>query len=462
MQNFSAGSIRGARAWQYFTGSNRHSVAVIDGGLNYLHPDLAENAWRNPGEIPHNGIDDDRNGFIDDIHGADVTTGSGDPLSSDDHGSHVAGVIGARGNNEIGIAGVNWNASIIGVKASGSDGYFTTKTLVKAIDYVVDLKTRRGIPIVAVNASLGGYNSSTLELDAMRRLREAGILLVAAAGNESVNIDRNPIYPANYHLDNIISVVASDRQGARAGFSNYGFIEADIAAPGIDILSTISGDSYALMDGTSMAAPFVTGAISLLASSAPHLSWKELRQHIFDTGRPLAELERFTSTGRLLDLERLMANSAGVTTLSEGAPSNPLQREEAFRLSLTSSKGRITKALPLGRKFLIKAVRENVAVAPTRGVATSTTYVELSINRSPCRRPVKVYGISDPSYTLIAEAPSSPLIQELRITLLNGEGVAVSKRKLSLVGAKAGMQKTSKRTLEQVCARVIASLEFVQ
>jgi hypothetical protein len=437
-------------------------VAIIDGGFNYLHPDLAENAWVNPGEIPNNGLDDDGNGFVDDVHGVDVTTGKGDPFSTDDHGSHVAGIIGARGNNGLGISGVNWNASLLGVKASGSDGYFTTKNLVKAIDYLIDLKIRRGIPIVAVNASLGGYNSSELELEGIRRLRDAGILFVAAAGNESVNIDRTPIYPANYHLDNIISVMASDRQGSRAGFSNYGFIEADIAAPGVDILSTISGDDYALMDGTSMAAPFVTGAISLLASSAPELTWKELRQKIFDTARPIPELERFTSTGRLLDLERMMADVAGVATLSEGAPSIPLIRSAAFSLVLASKKGRATKSLSLGSKFLIKAQREDALANPIQAPTTSTSYLEVGINRISCRRPVKIYGVSASSYSLIATAPSSSLVRELGITLLDGEGVVTAKRKLRLIGGPPTTKKVPQRTLEQICSRVIASLNFAQ
>ena len=455
--NSSFGSLHATRAWAYGTGASSPVVAVIDGGADYSHPDLVKSIWNNPGEIPGNGLDDDGNGYVDDHHGVDVTNGLGDPFSTDDHGTHVMGIIGAQGDNGFGTAGVNWNAAIIAVKASGSEGYFTTKALVRAMDYLVDLKLNRGISIVAVNASLGGYNFSEVEFEGIRRLRDAGILFVAAAGNEAVNIDNSPVFPANYRLENIISVLATDRHGDRADFSNYGFIGADIAAPGVDILSTISGNTFALMDGTSMAAPFVTGAISLLASSAPQLSWKELRGRIFNTGRPIANLERFTSTGRILDLERLMADVSGVATLIDGASSNPIRRNASFRLTLASRKGRATKSIALGSRFLIKALSANSLQA----VGTSTSYIDFSINGQSCHRPVKVYGVTAASYMLSAAAPSSPSLSEIKVSAFNGEGTATSRRRVALRGTSTSAQTVTRRTIDQACAKLIASLEFV-
>ena len=281
------------QAWDITTGSSNVAVGIIDEGIDINHTDLAANIWTNPGETPGNGIDDDANGFVDDIHGWDflhhdnsVYDGPGtnpDGTPVDAHGTHVAGIIGAVGNNNIGIAGINWQVTMVPMKFIGPNGGSTTD-LLGAYDYALKLKQAwessggtRGANLRILNNSYGGFANSQAAADAIRILSNAGILFIVAAGNESSDNDRFPVYPANYKVPNIISVGSSDSVGQMSFFSNFGQRTVDMLAPGSSVLSTIPGNLHARASGTSASAPHVTGTAALVLAAFPGMSMKRLR-----------------------------------------------------------------------------------------------------------------------------------------------------------------------------------------
>lgn len=256
--------INAPEAWDINTGSDDVVIAVIDTGFDYLHEDLKDNIWINPGEIPGNGIDDDGNGYVDDVYGYDFAAdlsgnNDNDPMGFDNHGTHVAGIIAARGNNGIGVTGVCWNAKIMAIKGfrpTEPDAYIYLSDEIEAFDYIVMMKTRYNVNVVAINCSYGGSTVSTLERDAIEEAGNAGIIVCAAAGNggdDSVGDNNNltPEYPASHNLPNILSVAATDVNDELAGFSNYGSNSVDIAAPGTEIKSTVlmgQGDGSAYVE----------------------------------------------------------------------------------------------------------------------------------------------------------------------------------------------------------------------
>ncbi|MBK1881407.1 S8 family serine peptidase [Luteolibacter pohnpeiensis] len=213
-------------------------VAVIDTGVDITHPDLADNIWTNPGEIAGNGIDDDGNGYIDDVHGYDFASKTATITDSGEHGTHVAGTIGATGNNEIGVIGVDYKTKILPLKVSTDGDTMQTSAVMSAINYVIALK-ESGVNIVAVNASYGGSSFSNSEYTSIKALRDAGIVICAAAGNDGTNNDSSPLYPASYDSSNVIAVAALSQTNGLASFSNYGATSVDIAAPGVNIKSTM-------------------------------------------------------------------------------------------------------------------------------------------------------------------------------------------------------------------------------
>ncbi len=236
-QQWAMTKISAPQAWDVSTGSSSVVVAVIDTGVDYNHEDIKPNMWENPNEIPNNGIDDDNNGYIDDIYGVDVVNNDGDPMDDSGHGTHVAGIIGAVGNNGLGIAGVNWSVKIMAIKALDAGGAGDIAYIIDALNYVLDMK-RKGVNIVAVNASYGCEGCPPMpDKDLISALGKEGIIFVTAAGNSGNNNDQTPTYPASYNLDNIISVAAVDKNDNLANFSNYGSTSVDIAAPGVDIIS---------------------------------------------------------------------------------------------------------------------------------------------------------------------------------------------------------------------------------
>lgn len=272
-------------AWDITTGSRDVVIAVIDSGVDYLHPDLQDNIWVNTGEIAGNGIDDDGNGYIDDINGWDFADGDSDPMDANGHGTHVAGTIGASANNGIGVAGVAWDVQVMALKAFPDSGLAFTAGFIEAITYASDMR-RSGVNVVASNNSWGGGGYSQALFDAIEDAGRAGVLFVAAAGNDMRNNnDTNPVYPASYDSDNIISVAATARDNSLALFSNIGRTSVDLAAPGVGIWSTTPNNTYAGYSGTSMASPHVAGVVALLASAQPNATSSELRNAILAGAR---------------------------------------------------------------------------------------------------------------------------------------------------------------------------------
>jgi subtilisin family serine protease len=276
-----------------YTGSSSIVVGIIDTGIDYTHPDLVDNIWTNPGEVPGNGIDDDANGFVDDVHGYDfVGAGDSDPMDDNGHGSHVAGTIGARGDNGIGVVGVNWDVKLMAIKFLGSNGSGTTDDAIEAVNYAA----RMGVRITS-NSWGGGAFSQAL-YDA---INASGALTVAAAGNSG---NSTPRYPAAFDLDNVVSVAATDHNDALASFSNYDPSWVDLAAPGVSVLSTYAGNTYRSLNGTSMATPHVSGAAALVLAANPSLSTAALKATLMNSVDPLASLAGKTVTGGRLNVAR--------------------------------------------------------------------------------------------------------------------------------------------------------------
>ncbi len=283
-QQYAPGLMQLPTAWDTTVGSPQQIVVVIDTGVDYNHPDLTDSMWHNPLEIVGNGVDDDDNGYIDDIHGINSITDSGNPMDDQGHGTHVAGIIGARGNNATGIAGVSWGSKIIAAKFLDANGMGSTANAIKAIKYATDLK-RAGHSIVVTNNSWGGPSHSAALAAAIADASSAGILFVAAAGNDGLNNDSTASYPANYSSPNVISVASVQSSASLSSFSNYGTQTVHIAAPGGNIASTMTNNRYVYLSGTSMAAPHVSGVVLLAQSRcAGALSMQLLRGAVVDTG----------------------------------------------------------------------------------------------------------------------------------------------------------------------------------
>ncbi len=304
-----------AAAWAAgHTGSRKVYVGVIDEGIQVSHPDLSRRV-RNPGETA-NGVDDDKNGYVDDVRGWDFVSDDksvydgGKLGAADNHGTHVAGTIGARANGA-GVVGVNWNVRMISAKFLGPDGG-TLSDAVKAVDYFTNLKLDHGINIVATNNSWGGDGYSLALSEAIERANRAGILFVAAAGNGGSdgigdNNDITPSYPASYTHGNVISVAAITQSGGLAGFSNYGVTSVDIGAPGTAVWSTTAYKTYSSYSGTSMATPHVTGAAALYAAAHPRSSAAAIKNALLNSAVPTDSLLLKTVTGGRLDIKAALA-----------------------------------------------------------------------------------------------------------------------------------------------------------
>lgn len=287
-------------AWGVTTGSHDVIIGVIDSGVDYLHEDLVGNIWTNEGEIPGNGIDDDLNGYVDDVHGYDFVNNDGDPMDDNDHGTHCSGTIAGVGDNGIGVVGVNWQAQIMALKFLSAGGSGTTDAAIAAVEYA----TMMGAHLTSNSWGGGGYSQALY--DAIEAAGEAGQLFIAAAGNDGIDNDSYPHYPSSYDLDNIISVASTDDNDYMSGFSNYGLTSVDLGAPGSSILSTIPNDYYSFFSGTSMATPHVAGVAGLIISQDPALglesiSYQTVRDRILNSVDPIPALDGKTVTGGRLN-----------------------------------------------------------------------------------------------------------------------------------------------------------------
>ena len=298
--------VEAEKAWDISTGSSNVIIAVIDTGVDYNHPDLKDNAWVNEAELNGvAGVDDDNNGYIDDVHGMNFTEASkpeANGLDDHGHGSHCSGVIGARGDDGRGIVGLNWNVRIMPIKFLGADGGGSLEGAILAIDYA----TKMGAKILSNSWGGGGF-SQTLK-EAIERSNAAGTLFVAAAGNESNNNDTSPTYPASYDVPNILTVAAIDNRGNLASFSNYGKKTVHVGAPGVNVYSSIVGGGYDSWSGTSMATPHVSGIAGLLAANEPNLTGVEMKERIMSTARRIPGLIGKTKTGGLSSAYNTLAN----------------------------------------------------------------------------------------------------------------------------------------------------------
>lgn len=286
-------------AWDVTTGSADTVVAVIDSGIDLDHPDLQPNLYRNPREVAGNAVDDDRNGFVDDITGWDFVGNDPAPDDGDGHGTHVSGTVAARGDNGAGVTGVSWRSRLLPLRVLNDTGGGTASDAIRAYGYAA----AAGADVV--NLSLGGPGSSRGERDAMAAA--PGVLFVAAAGNERADNDGVVgSFPCNYELANVVCVAASDRSDSLASFSNFGATKVDLAAPGVDIASTHLNGGYVLLDGTSMATPHVAGAAALLLARDPAATVADLRQALLISAEPRPGLQGRVVTGGRLDLPRAL------------------------------------------------------------------------------------------------------------------------------------------------------------
>ncbi len=287
----SGADVDAERAWTITKGDKKVVVAVIDTGIDYNHPDLKNNMWVNEKEIPGNGIDDDNNGYIDDVYGWNANGKNGNPMDGNDHGTHCAGTIGAEHNNGLGVAGVMGDVSLMAVKFLGDDGSGSLADAVEAIDYA----TKMNVDVMSNSWGGGGF-SQALE-DSITAAKNKGIVFVAAAGNDGSNNDSRPSYPASYQVENVISVASHTAQDSLSSFSNFGKRSVHVAAPGSNVLSTTPGGEYKVFSGTSMATPHVSGVIGLFVAQEGRTSVSELRSRLMATTVPTAAYRKTTAAG---------------------------------------------------------------------------------------------------------------------------------------------------------------------
>jgi subtilisin family serine protease len=300
-------SVKAPTAWDCVT-AGKVVVAVIDTGVDYTHEDLKDTMWTNPAD-PADGSDNDGNGLVDDVYGADFVNADGDPMDDHAHGTHCAGTVSGVGNNAIGVVGMNWNTPIMALKWIAADGFGSSVEAIKCIDYAVE----HGATVL----SNSWWHPDDPELkEAIIRARDAGVLFVAAAGNFSLDND-DPgnyyRYPSSYDVENIISVAALASDDSMAGFSSFGLTTVDLGAPGVGVLSSVPGNAYDFFSGTSMATPHVAGAAALLMNSPKHAgsTWQDVRDALLANVRPLASLSGKCVTGGALDVSFLGGSDCG-------------------------------------------------------------------------------------------------------------------------------------------------------
>ena len=315
-------------AWDTTSGSASTVVAVIDEGVDINHPDLKNNIWTNPDEVAGNGVDDDRNGLVDDVNGWDfVNNDAGvydrDPVTGkgDEHGTHVAGTIAAQGNNSLGVVGVNWQAKVMPLKVLGANGTGSTSNAIKALDYAVN----KGVMVS--NNSYGYNGAPSLSFTAaLTRADVAGHLFVAAAGNGGADRvgddnDASAHYPSSYNMPNVVSVAATDSKDALASFSNYGAVSVDLAAPGVSIRSTLPGNTYGSYSGTSMATPHVAGVAALIKSNTPNLDDAGIKANLLQSVDKKAGLSGKTASGGRLNAANALPDTTPPETKISSGPS---------------------------------------------------------------------------------------------------------------------------------------------
>ena len=291
-------------AWDKIVGGSV-VVGVIDTGVDFTHPDLAANIWTNPNEIPGNGLDDDNNGYIDDTRGWDFANGDNNPMDGHGHGTHVAGTIAASGDNGLGVVGVAWDAQIMPLKFLSDSGGGFVSDAIDAVFYAAAMGAH------ITNNSWGGGGFSQALFDAIAASHQAGVLFVAAAGNDGFNNDFIPHYPSSYDIPNVVAVAATDHSDQLASFSNFGVGSVDLAAPGVSIFSTWPGAGYTHLQGTSMATPHVAGAAALILAQTPGLDPATLKQRLLAAVDDITWLNGVVASGGRLNIDNALQQTNG-------------------------------------------------------------------------------------------------------------------------------------------------------
>jgi subtilisin family serine protease len=350
--------IRATSAWDIFTGDPNLMLGIIDTGIDYNHPDLSANAWTNAIEAAGApGVDDDGNGYVDDIHGYDFVNNDGDPMDDNGHGSHCAGTIGGVGNNGVGVAGVNWNVKMAGIKFLSAGGSGSTAGAISSVQYAIAIGCR------LTSNSWGGGGFSQALLDAINAAGAAGQLFIAAAGNSSANTDTSPHYPSSYDSPYIIAVAATDHNDNLAGFSNFGATTVDLGAPGDDILSCQPGGGYQLLSGTSMATPHVAGACALAWGRFPNASNLQIKQLILLKADPLPSLAGRVLTGARLNVFLSIADpdSTPPGQVSDLATDNPGSTTMGLTWTATGDDGGTGRASRYDIRWSTSPIPDSVA-----------------------------------------------------------------------------------------------------
>jgi subtilisin family serine protease len=418
-------------AWDKTTGSDNVIIAVIDTGVALTHPDLTSNLWVNPHEIAANGLDDDANGFIDDVNGINAITGSGNPNDDHSHGTHVAGIIAARGNNGVGVAGVNWRAKIVGLKFLDSSGSGSTSNAIKCINYATQMK-RLGYNVVASNNSWGGGGYSSALASAIQDAANQNVLFVAAAGNSSQNLDVSPSYPASYQIPNVISVASVTSASSLSSFSNYGS-SVSIAAPGSSIYSTVPG-GYASYSGTSMASPQVAGIAALASTKcqAPFTA-AQLKEIILSTGVAIPALAGKVGTGSI-------ANGLGAVLKAESLCSTPSPVTPTATPTRTATATATRTPTPTQNPTEIPTVVPTPTVAPT---ATSVPEPTAPPTAIPTIQP----ALPTPAPTIMpTTAPTSTAVPTATSTPRQAVAISISPATQIRSGAKVTVSITNTGT----------------
>jgi len=296
--------IHATAAWNLTIGSRSVVVMDLDSGIDYRHPDLTANIWRNAADCYNDGIDHDKNGYVNDCNGIDSVNHNSNPLDDtiDSHGTHVAGIMGAVGNNGVGVVGVNWQVSLMACKAFDKNDNGSDADIIACLDYAKMMK-QRGVNIVAINASWGGADFDPYLYQAIADQMKQGTLFIAAAGDTIMDEDNQDgaFYPANYDLPNIISIAATDWNDQLLYYSGYGAHTVHLAAPGNFIWSTVRDDGYDIESGTSMAAAYVTGVAALLKAQVPSRDWRAIKNLILAGGDNDPALNNNLITGKRLN-----------------------------------------------------------------------------------------------------------------------------------------------------------------
>ena len=421
-------------AWDAQTGSRETVVAVIDTGVDYNHEDLSANMWRNPGEISGNGIDDDGNGYVDDVYGINAITLTGNPMDDHDHGTHCAGTIGGVGNNGVGVAGVCWQVRIMALKFLDADGGGYAADAITCIEYAIE----KGARVLSNSWGGGGYEQALK--DAIDAAGAVGITFVAAAGNSGMDTDVSLNYPSCYTSANVIAVMATDDNDTRAYFSNYGRQTVDLGAPGVDILSCKRSGGYQTMSGTSMATPHVAGACGLLLSQNSSLSVTELKNALLRAVDVPTTSLTCVSSGRLNVARAVMAvearwltvNPRGATNMPPGSSTNIAVGFNAGDLNAGTYTGEIVVASNDRLNPLTNVPARMVVLRDDLGVTPSESLAATGMRGGPFTPESKVYTLTNGGmgtgtiHWSATSAQSWVTVLPSSGTLVAGEAVAVT------------------------------------